>query len=286
MRRTIILSCVAALAALASCSSQIVRPELTAEPHLVLAAPPGVLQAVAQVAVTVSGPGMTTMTRNLTIQGNQATGTLTVPAGEDRRFSVEAKDADGGVLATGSRTVDLEAGSSPTITIDLLILISVDLIYDDGAPSQSYYWALAGSGFGVRMTAPQYPATVTTMSYYLTSLQAGGSGNGSFTAYVFDYDGEPSATPLSPGIPVTPATTGWVDVDASGYSIEVQRDFVVAMICDGVNTPALGSDRADNGRAWDYYVTTGWEAWPETYFIRATVTVSPGETFVLSAGGG
>jgi hypothetical protein len=276
---------------LVGCGGEIVRPELTAHPQLVLTAPPGVLQNVAQVTVTVSGPGMTTMTRNLTIQGSQATGTLTVPAGEDRRFSVEAKDAGGGVLATGSRTVDLEAGSSPTITIALSIPTSVELVYDDGEPSQGYYWPQAGYGFGVHMTAPQYPATVTTMSYYVADLQGGGSGDGSFTAYVFDYDGEPREAPLSPGIPVTPATTGWVDVDASGYSIQVQRDFVVAMICDGVNTPVIGADAADNGRTWDALYDSGnavwgWLPWPETYFIRATVTVSTGETLVLSEGGG
>jgi minor extracellular serine protease Vpr len=144
----------------------------------------------------------------------------------------------------------------------------VDLIYDDGDPYSGYYWSSAGSGSGVRMTPPQYPATILRLSYYITSLDAGGTGgNGSFSARVYDFTGNPGSQLLSAN--VTPPATGWVQVDVSSQNVSVTREFVAAMIYDGVNTPAYGYDQSDNGRGWDY--SGGWSQWPETYFMRATV---------------
>jgi hypothetical protein len=104
-----------------SCSRNVTEPELSCTPKLVLQAPAGVLQDVAAVTVRVTGPDMDAVTGNLSISGNQATGTVRVPAGESRTFMVEAKDADGEVLAEGNTTRDLEAGSSPTVTVTLSI---------------------------------------------------------------------------------------------------------------------------------------------------------------------
>jgi hypothetical protein len=115
----------AGVAILLGCEGQPGLPEPTASPLVALRAPPGALQTVARVTLTVTGSGMQTMTRDLSIAGNQATGTLTVPAGENRTFSVVAADAQGATLATGSRTVDLQAGSSPTVSIDLVAAGSI-----------------------------------------------------------------------------------------------------------------------------------------------------------------
>jgi hypothetical protein len=267
--------------ALAGCGGYVTEPETASHPQIVLQVPGGALQDVATVTLTVTGPGMNAITRNMNVQGRQATLTLSVPAGEDRTFTVSAKDAQGTVLATGANTVDLEAGSSPTITIPLDITTLVELAYDDGDPSGGYYWPGSGYAFGVHMTSPQYPAKILTLSYYIRSLQAGGSGDGSFTACVFDFDGAPGS-PLSAAITVSPAATGWVDVDVSGYNIQVQRDFLVAMVYDGTNTPSLGYDPVDNFRSWDgsFDDTSGlwfWITWGETYFIRATVAFSAGD---------
>jgi hypothetical protein len=88
------------------------------------------------------------------------------------------------------------------------------------------------------------------------------------------------------GVPVTPSSTGWVDVDVSGLDLMVENDFVVAMIYDGVNTPSLGYDGADNGRAWDYMYDADfdiydWAEWGETYFVRSTVELSTGQIVTL-----
>lgn len=279
--RSMVLLLIASIFVVAGCGKDAQSPELLCTPLLVLQAPAGALQDVATVTVRVTGPEMDAVTGNLSISGNQATGTVRVPAGENRTFTVEAKDSENQVLATGSTTRDLEAGTSPTVTISLSISTEVELAYDDGDPSSGYYWSTYGNGFGVRMSAPGYPAKVVRLSYYINGLSGAGSGNGSFTAYVIDYDEWPDLA-LTTGIPVTPSSTGWIDVDISGLNLTVERDFIVAMIYDGVNTPSLGYDEADNGRAWDYMYDIDfdiyyWVEWGQTYFIRATVELSTGQ---------
>ncbi len=149
---------------------------------------------------------------------------------------------------------------------------TVELIYDDGDPYSGYYWNGAGNGSGVTMTPPQYPATIEKLRYYITNLAAGGSGNGTFSARVFDTGtGNEITTPVT----VTPAGTGWFDVDVSSQNVEVNREFIVAMIYDGINTPAFGYDPVDNQRSWDY-VNGEWSPWNETYFMRAIVSTGVG----------
>ena len=100
-----------------------------------------------------------------------------------------------------------------------------------------------------------------------------------------DLEGQ-SGTALTPPIPVTPSATGWVVIDVSSYHVQVYEDFVVAMFYDGVNTPSLGYDQEDNGRARDCYYSTQqdeyiWYDWEETYFIRASVALPTGQTVQL-----
>lgn len=119
--RSMVLLLVASIFVVAGCGKDAQSPELLCTPLLVLQAPAGALQDVATVTVRVTGPEMDAVTGNLSVSGNQATGTVRVPAGENRTFTVEAKDSENQVLATGSTTRDLEAGSSPTITVTLSI---------------------------------------------------------------------------------------------------------------------------------------------------------------------
>ena len=154
-----------------------------------------------------------------------------------------------------------------------------ELIYDDGSPESGYYWSETGCGSAVRFTPTGTPATVLKARYYLTSLDAGGTGgDGSFIVRVLDdVEGAPGTDLVTPFV-VTPSTTGWFDVDLSSYSIQVSGDFYVAIFYDGVNTPAFGYDPEDNGRAWDYPGDEwGWEPWPETYFIRVVIQTEGGE---------
>ncbi len=68
------------------------------------------------VRVRVTGPDMAEITKNLTISGNRATGTLEVPKGPDRKFEVEGLDDQNNVLLRGEGTKDLN-NDTESITI-------------------------------------------------------------------------------------------------------------------------------------------------------------------------
>lgn len=142
---------------------------------------------------------------------------------------------------------------------------TVELIYDDGTPSSGYYWPSAGQGSGVRMTPPQYPATIKKLKYYINSV----AGGGSFSARTYDtVTGNQITNPQT----VTATGTGWFEVDVSSQNKQVNAEFIVAMFYDGVNTPTFGYDQANNDRAWDFD-GTNWSPWNETYFMRSIVQV-------------
>ncbi len=116
------------LMVLYGCGNHTTRPHDTASPGLVLQAPADALQDVAKVTITASGPGMQSVTETWNVQEgqNSVSGTMTVPAGDDRVFAVTAKDAGNSVLATGtSDPVDLAAGDSRTVTIPLDVAWSI-----------------------------------------------------------------------------------------------------------------------------------------------------------------
>jgi hypothetical protein len=148
---------------------------------------------------------------------------------------------------------------------------TVELAYDDGTPSGLYWWTAANYGSAVRFTPPSTPVVLQTTRYFLGDLDAaGGGGDGSFTVRVLnDAGGSPGSDLVTP-FTVTPASTGWFDVDLSPYSLTATGDFYIAIIYDDVNSPAFGFDPVDNNRAWDTDGTS-WITFDETYFIRAVV---------------
>jgi len=78
--------------------------------------------AVSSITVTVtSGPNDDKVlgTAILTIQGNTATGTVTVLAGKDRVFTVEAKDENGTIIGSGVQTADVTIGQTNTVNIPI-----------------------------------------------------------------------------------------------------------------------------------------------------------------------
>lgn len=146
-----------------------------------------------------------------------------------------------------------------------------ELAYDDGEPTSGYYWPDAGYGSAVRFTPTKKSVPLKKAKYYITALQGGGSGDGSFYVHVYgDVSGQPGSSLLTP-FKVTPSTTGWFEVDLSSFGISVSGDFYIGIFYDGTNTPCYGYDETDNGRAWDYSPGTGWAQWEETYFIRAII---------------
>ena len=84
---------------------------------------------ITQVILTISGPDMETQQEIMEIDGREATALVTVPAGENRRFRVQAF-SDNGVEYEGEKIVEfLEAGSEVSLDIKLeLVQISIKII--------------------------------------------------------------------------------------------------------------------------------------------------------------
>jgi hypothetical protein len=138
------------------------------------------------------------------------------------------------------------------------------LWYDDGTPEAGWAYG-SGTQVAVRFSLPsELPeAQVLTASYYIYG------GSASFGVHVYDA----SLSELTPpGITTKPSSTGWWNIDLSGYRIIVTGDFYVSMEWISTSSPYLGGDAtypAWDGRSWIY--TNGvWEH-DDTDFIRAEV---------------
>ena len=79
---------------------------------------------IATMVVTVTGPGIAPpLVFNLTISGGTATGSVTLPAGSNRKLELDAFDDKGIRTHHGETTItEVKSGSNPAITIVLLPL--------------------------------------------------------------------------------------------------------------------------------------------------------------------
>ena len=76
--------------------------------------------AVAALVVTVTAPDIATpLAFNLPVQDRIASGTITIPAGSARLITLRAYDRASIQTHHGSVTVDVVAGSNPTVTVVL-----------------------------------------------------------------------------------------------------------------------------------------------------------------------
>ena len=64
------------------------------------------------VTVTVTGADMDRVTENLDVSGSTASGTVLVPKGTDRTFSVECFDGNGNIQYSGETTIDIEEATA------------------------------------------------------------------------------------------------------------------------------------------------------------------------------
>lgn len=78
---------------------------------------------IAAVTVEVTGPGISTpITQNLAVSGDVASGTLTVPTGSNRTFTVTAFDANAVETHRGSTTAAVAEGTNTSVSISLVSL--------------------------------------------------------------------------------------------------------------------------------------------------------------------
>jgi len=107
-----------ALAAVAACSHGSVAPP-DAEARLIVTADLSGT-AVATVVVEVTASDFpTALLFNLHIVNSVASGTISLPAGSNRTVTMRAYDAGGVETHSGSVTLDVQAGTNPTISMVL-----------------------------------------------------------------------------------------------------------------------------------------------------------------------
>jgi uncharacterized protein YjdB len=80
---------------------------------------------ITSLTLEVTGPGIAQpLMTNLTVSGTSATGTVTVPAGADRKFLVRGYDATGILVYQGEKTSAVQAGQTLSVAVTLAALTS------------------------------------------------------------------------------------------------------------------------------------------------------------------
>ena len=111
-----------ALLAGAACSDRVTPPTEGVRAPVTIAATltPAQQAIVAGMSVEVSGPGITTpIIVTLAVNGATVNGTVQVPVGTSRTFTVRAFDAQGTETYNGSTTATVVAGTNPSLTVRL-----------------------------------------------------------------------------------------------------------------------------------------------------------------------
>jgi photosystem II stability/assembly factor-like uncharacterized protein len=145
---------------------------------------------------------------------------------------------------------------------------TANLTYDDGSPSNGYYWNNNGQGSVNRMTPTLNNATLTQMEIYITGVFA---GTATYKPIVLGNNaGSPGSDLASINFKTAASYPGWDPTNLSSFAITVTSDFFVGLLYNGTDKPTYGYDPVNNGRAWDYN-GSAWSSVNETYFMRATI---------------
>lgn len=170
--------------------------------------------AVSTLAVTVTAPDITDpLVFDLELQDGLAEGTLRVPAGSDRTFTVRAFDADGTETHEGSATTDVKPGQNPPLVVTLAPLAGgqpIQVILGELTLDVAPQTASVGSGDTARLVA-----TVT-----------GASGDTVDVAVVWATDAPAVATVDSSGL-VTGVMPGQARIQASAAGVTAGADVTV-----------------------------------------------------------
>jgi hypothetical protein len=109
-----------ALATTLACSDSPTPPRQVVETEVAISATLTAEQqaVIAGMSVEVTGPGITTpVVVTLNVSGATVNGTVRVPVGTGRVFTVRAFNAQGQEVGSGSATIDVVAGTNPTVTV-------------------------------------------------------------------------------------------------------------------------------------------------------------------------
>jgi len=111
-----------ALATTLACGDEPTPPPRVTETEVAVSATLTAEQqaAIAGMSVEVTGPGIATpIVVTLDVAGATVNGTVRVPVGTGRVFTVRAYNAQGQEIGAGSVTSNVSAGTNPTITVPL-----------------------------------------------------------------------------------------------------------------------------------------------------------------------
>ncbi len=260
---------VAGAVGLCAWGCNVADPKDASHPQLVLWVPTDVLQDVAKVTVTVTGPGMQEMSATWNVQSGQRSvnGSMAVPAGDDRVFTAAAKDAGNNVLAYGtSEPLDLAAGQTRAVTIELQT--ELYLFHDDGDPGGSRSVDEAGDPDGLGCDF------VTTGTWLVQTIEIYMAESDTFMLGVSDQ--VPPNGDYALRVPAVPAGTGWNTWNLSAYGVSVSGDFFVSFEYDYAYGGAdLGWDPQDCGCAWELPLgASQWHPTSGTPFLRVRLTWS------------
>lgn len=152
------------------------------------------------------------------------------------------------------------------------VIYQTTLAYDFGDP-QNYIWGTTlGDAAACMYSLPSVPARLNKIWLNLQDLDAGGlGGDGTFYLYAADYYGNLLSDTIRQ---LTPPDTGWLYLDIEAENIFVYGDFMVAIVYDGFNTPAIGYDdnlSFGNNLFFSIDYPEGYIEDPGTYFIRAEI---------------
>jgi hypothetical protein len=167
----------------------------------------------------------------------------------------------------GSRMVPVRIHVSTSVNV-------AELAYDNGIPSNSYYWSHAGNGSAVRFTPPSTPAQLKQAKIFIKNIVGGNQFN---LRVLADANGAPGNTIYGP-LPVTVPDTGWVADDLSAANISVSGDFYIMIEYNGSSEPTFGSEDTPplEKRSWDFDGSKWSLFGSEDYLIRAVVEYTTG----------
>jgi hypothetical protein len=165
--------------------------------------------------------------------------------------------------------------STPTLFLDATDTLS----YDDGTPAQSYYWFVAGNGWGMKFIPPSDNVTLAGALIYPSTM---GSNNQAIVmAYADDGPaGSPGTNLFTDTVNVTPDQWNLVPISVPIVASNFYIFYVQAH--DSAGGPSFGIDASSNApqhRKWNLIGGTFSEdATQGDWMIRAVISWTPQDT--------
>jgi len=218
-------------------------------------------QFIESANIRVTGPGMSALTKSLTVNRNttpwRIEGKVDVKQGDSRKFEIEGLDAGSTRLFYGTRTVDL---NEDKITLSIPITWSpFQVVYDDGQfnDSDATYAMESGTEFLTQFIPPILPVTVVGVRVYAADplgydFYYDIDFYNSAGDYIDTYDAEVSNSSFT-----------WNDYDVSDMGLSFNDQFFVSLYMydgpdgNGAYGPYVGLDTDSNGNSYYYLPSTG-----------------------------